>query len=325
MALSAGLTALCQAQGVDTPEGAIRGACSKFLQALGLSRAPIALKPLCDALDVAVHWRDAPTEHLRGDASLAVEGGKLEIRVHRRSPAGWRHSRLLIAHEITHALLLRLLRDKTLIDSLDATKQDMLALERLCDLGAHELLMPSTAFRQSMSRLALGPASLRALYDEYLVTTSAAAARLAYLTPRGAVVRLREFARSPEEATEWRVASCFPRYEKRSLRPWLPRGATLKHFEPPPDITLLRDSTMPQIGRLNVLVSGRGWNCEFTAFSSLDTRQRAAPRPIFEEFEVPDEPAARTRDILVFLREATLLEAAPRQARKKSILKSITI
>ena len=325
MAISAGLAALCQAQGVATPDGAIRGACAKLLHALGLNRPPVALKPLCDALDVSVHWDNAPARELRGDASLASDGTGLSIRIHRRGPSGWRHSRFLVAHELIHALIIRLLRDKTLIDSLDATRSDMLELERLCDLGAYELLMPSIAFRESMVRLPLGAEVLRLLYDQYLVTTGAVASRIALLTPRGSVVRLREFARTSEEDAVWRVASCFPRYATESLRPWVPRGATMKHFLPPPDVGLLTNSTLPLSGKVDVLISGRRWHCDFTAFTLRSDHHRHTPRPIFEEFEVPDEPMARSQDTLLFLSEAVLLDMPKRVTRTLSPRKAFAL
>lgn len=312
MAHSAGLEALCRVQGTATPEGAIQGACRQLMEGLNLTRPPIALKPIGDALWVNVDWKNAAARGVRGHASLVVSNGQLRVLVHRRGPSGWRHSRFLVAHELTHAMLIRLLRDGALIASLDATKKDLIELERLCDLGAYELLMPATSFRVSMANSPLSAATLRSLYDEYLVTMQAAAARVAFLSPRGSLIRLRRYARSSEEPVAWRVASCFPRYSTNSLRAWLPRGATLKHLSGLPDLDILSQSQESDHGKLEVSISSRRWYCSFTAFSLPNGRDRNVSRPLFEEFEVPDEPAPRAKEVLLFLRETEPI--SPREA-----------
>lgn len=318
MTLSAGLAAFCRAHNVQTPEGAVRGAWAKVLQTLRLSKPPTPLKPVCDALQVAVHWKNESSRAMRGNASLAVEADQLTIRVHRRSPTAWRHNRFLIAHELTHALLLRLLREPSLIDSLDSTRTDLLSLERVCDLGAHELLMPSTPFRASMARQPLGPEALRALHDEYLVTLGAAADRVAYLTPRTALLRMRKFARSTSEETAWRVVSCFPRYARDGMRPWLPQGATLKHLPSIDDLDSIVGTQEVREGRTSVVVSGRTWRTEFTAFAVPLPRTEVLSLPMFEQFSVPDEPIPRSRDVLVFLQEAELIEPRSKARRVRT-------
>jgi hypothetical protein len=301
--LSLGLEEFCNAHQARTPEGAIRGAWQRVVDSLKL-RPPISLRPVCDALGVSVHWKNQPNLLRRGNASLSVESGRLTIRVHTPNVSLWRYNRFLVGHELTHALIIQSLRNTELVQTLDATKKDYNSLEQLCDLGAHELLMPSAEFRMLMSSHELGPDLIRLLHDRFLVTLASAADRLAYLTPRGALLRLRKHARSSEETIEWRVISSFPRYQYHSIWPWLPKGATLKHLPGVSDLDSLSLSDSIMTGRTKIQVSSRAWIGDYTAFAQPHPRTEQNKQPIFEHFIVPDEPEPRHRDILLFIREA---------------------
>ena len=302
--VSPGLAAFCTAYKAKTPEGAIRGAWQNIIRSLNLSAPPISLKPVCNALGVSVYWQTNPLSTKRGNASLSLENGGLVIRVHSAGTSAWRYNRFLVAHELTHALLIKTLNDSDLIYSLDASKEDFLVLERICDLGAHELLMPSSEFRKAMSSVQLGPDLVRLLYDRFLVTTTMVAERIAFLTPRGAVLRLRKHARTSEESIEWRVMSSYPRYKYQSDWPWLPKGATLKHLPGVSDLDTLSLSQDILKGQTQIKLSGRCWLGDYIAFALPPPRASSINQPMLENFLVPDELMPKYEDIFLFISEA---------------------
>ena len=301
--LSLGLQQFCSAHQARTPEGAIRGAWQRVINTLEL-RPPISLKPVCDALGVLVYWKNQSHLTRRGNASLSVESGRLTIRVHSPRHSAWRFNRFLVGHELTHALLIKSLGSSDLVGTLDATDKDYKTLEQLCDLGAYELLMPSAEFRKLMASHDLGPDLIRLLHDRFLVTLVMAAERFAYLTPRGALLRLRKHARNSEESIEWRVLSSFPRYKHDSSWPWVPKGSTLKHLPGVVDLDSVSISDSVVSGRTKIQVSNRAWVGDYTAFAHPHPRTAQNERPLFGNYIVPDEPPPRERDILLFIREA---------------------
>ena len=173
---SAGLEALCAAQHTNTPEAAIRGACSHLLKACNIDTYPVPLKPLLKLLGVEFNWSNSGSNWKpgHGTASLKPVNGKLTIFIHEeKAQSNWRRCRFSIAHELIHSLLIRMLEDSRLISTIDSTEKDLQDLEALCTLGASELLMPSSMVRKAVSNYGLSPEGLLNLYDSFLVSKEA--------------------------------------------------------------------------------------------------------------------------------------------------------
>lgn len=299
---SEGLKAICRAQQADTPEQAIRGACLYLLKAHGIEEPPIPLKPLLRALDISFSWSQSHG-HWRpgiGAASLQSINGQLAIYIHeKRARSNWRRTRFTIAHEITHGLLLRMLGDHNLIASLDKTEQALSELERICNVGAAELLMPTPMMRQSI-RQGLSPQGMLALYDRYLVSRASLVWRVASLIPFASVTRWRKFARNPTEPNCFRVLGCYPPYDRDSIRPWLPKGATTKHLSSSMVQRTAQKEEPEWTNELSIELSGKTWECEaMTTF--FPERKGMSNQPHFEGFTVPDETGgSSSREILLF-------------------------
>lgn len=113
------------------------------------------------------------------DALLVPVGDDLRIvcSAAGRSPARQRFS---VAHELAHAFFVSA-RDQAHMRSRhvepDATPEER-ALERLCDFGAAELLMPQPWFGEEVARHGARASSVRRLAETFEVSLEAAALRL---------------------------------------------------------------------------------------------------------------------------------------------------
>ena len=305
--LSAGLDALCRAQRAATPEAAVRGACRYLLAAAGASRPPVPLKRVLKALDIEHRQKPGFRPSGQTNATLQQKGGRLVVYVHpsevRRD---FRRERFLIAHEAVHALILRMLGDGDLIASLEATEADHARLERVCNVGAAELLMPARDVRDVVRHYGVGPQGMLQLYDLFLVTREAVLRRIPDAVPHTAALRWREVARHAGEARRYRVTRCWPGYERGGTRPWLPTGMTTKH--------LSRDIVAEAGGTgharydpdLAVEVGGRTMRCHAVA-TFFPRRDSVQNRPTLDGFLVPDERVTGgSREVIMLLSNATM-------------------
>lgn len=300
---SLGLAALCRPQNTESPEAAVKGACLYLLKTCGVTQPPIPLKPLLAALDISFSWSKSSSHWRPGHstASLKPVKGQLTVFIHETlARSNWRRSRFSVAHEIVHALIIRMLGDSKLIATLDETDDAYNDLERICNVGAAELLMPSTMMRKSVRELGVSPTGLLTLYDRFLVSREAMIWRIASVTPHASIIRWRQYARKVGENNCFRVVSCYPPYERGSVRPWLPEGATTKHLNSDLVERVARQKAPECVDDLEVELSGKVWRCEAAA-TFFPARKGNAEQPQFEGYPVPDEKASLWgTDILVF-------------------------
>lgn len=309
---SQGLEALCGRLKTDTPEAAIKGACSSLLNACGIKQPPVALKPVLKALDVSFQWSKAHWRKGNGAASLQQVHGKLAIFLHETNfRYNWRRTRFQIAHELVHALIIRLLDDSSLILSIEETPEAYIALEKLCDIGAAELLLPARMLRSELRDKGLRPNDLYNLYDQFLVSREVLIRRIASLTPTATVIRWRQYSRHEDESNCWRVLSCHPGYTNSSARPWLPKGATTKHLASDILTTVeVEKRTRCFSGFQIKLDDNRYWECAGVA-TFFGNRVQEQLQPKFEGFTIKDERNSKFQnDILLFLEknETTLMK-----------------
>ena len=132
------------------------------------------------------------------DALLVPVGESLRIvcSATGRSPARRRFS---VAHELAHAFFLSA-RDGAHMRSRhaepDATPEER-ALERLCDFGAAELLMPQPWFGEEVVRHGSRASSVRRLAETFEVSLEAAALRLVETSPTPCAVGFFHWAAEP--------------------------------------------------------------------------------------------------------------------------------
>jgi len=298
---SDGLRALCQIQRTETVEAAIRAACLQLLKSCNVSEPPIPLKPLCRSLGVNFKWSRSHFKVGAGNASLNYCNDGLAIYIHEKTGLeNWRRTRFSIAHELVHALILNVLGNGKLIASLDETKEATAQLEKICNIGAAELLMPTNMMRKAIRQRKLVPEVLSSLYDKFLVSREALIWRIATLRPNSSAITWRRYARHGSESSCFRVLSCYPPYGKSNSRPWLPKGATTKHVEPDLIDLVANDRTEQWADHLLLELRGRVWNCEALA-TFFPTREDSARQPKFEGFLVPDEKSPHwNSDVIMF-------------------------
>lgn len=301
-AKSIGLEALCHVQQTETPDAAIRGACLYLLKACGITQPPIPLRPLLNKLDISFSWSKTD-DHWRpghSTASLKPVDGRLTVFVHENTAhLNWRRSRFSVAHEIVHALIIRMLDDPKLIATLDGTDGAYAELERICNVGAAELLMPSTMMRNSIKSAGFSPEGLLSLYDRFLVSREALLWRAASVMSQTSITKWRRYARNAGEKDCYRVMTCYPPYARGNGRPWLPEGATTRHLNSDLVERVARQRSPEQIDDLEIELSGKVWKCE--AVGTFFPERKATGQPQFEGFSVPDERhQPRGADVIIF-------------------------
>jgi hypothetical protein len=193
-----------------------------------------------------------------------------------------------------------MLNNSDLIASLDYTEESHGELEAVCNIGAAELLMPSTLIRTSVRDLGLSPEGLLTLYDRFLVSTEALLWRIASTMPHSSITKWREHARNSNEEKCFRVMSCYPPYEKGNTRPWLPEGVTTKHLNSDIVERVAFQKKPEYLANLEIELGDRVWSCEAVTTFFAD-RKRKREQPQFEGFAVPDEKlSSKAANILVF-------------------------
>jgi hypothetical protein len=147
--------------GAESPEEAMLRAVGELAARTGDGRAPHPLAPAARALGARIRVEDIPGCVLRLD-------GTPEVLIPRRAWRTWRRQRFGIAHELCHLLVWRAVPTRERPALQDPTLHDR--LERVCDLGAAELLMPRAEFRRDLEASGFHSAGLADLYDRYLVS-----------------------------------------------------------------------------------------------------------------------------------------------------------
>jgi Zn-dependent peptidase ImmA (M78 family) len=300
---SRGLEKLCHVQRTESPEEAIRGACLQVINACGMREAPISLTPILNALNIKFSWSKSSQYWNvdKGTASLKLIDHELEIHIHElQARRNWRRTRFSIAHEIIHALIIRILKDPDLISTLDATDEAYAELERVCNIGAAELLMPSKLMRQALKDIGLSPSGLVLLYDKFLVSKEALIWRIASVMPLTSVIKWRSYARNNNEENRLRVLSCYPPYKMSDGRAWLPRGTTTKHLNTDIVELVSQRKKVELCEELNITLGKKIWKCEALGTMFMP-RNNEVEQPKFEGFQVPDDKESSwNTDVLVF-------------------------
>jgi hypothetical protein len=165
------------------PEAARRRAVH-VLQELGITAAPIAPEQVAAAKKVTLETRSDFPPDVYG--ALARRGNQFWILVSRACPTGG-HRRFTISHELGHyhldGHLEALLNNADVAFSRGGNYRGKDPYEVEADAFASELLMPEALARPVVERLVPGIEAVRAIADQFGVSLSAAAIRLAMLSP----------------------------------------------------------------------------------------------------------------------------------------------
>ncbi|WP_366524360.1 ImmA/IrrE family metallo-endopeptidase [uncultured Roseobacter sp.] len=208
----------------------MRRLCNSALKETGQASPPFKISPLLRLAGVEWSYEDQ-TQDDRDAAIVFAEGGlKLAIAREKFQSGGvskrWRFS---VAHEFAHVVLIRAVGARV-VDLANSSKEAYEYVERLCDYGASQILVPRTSLRQTLRQRKLSQRTVDELSDLYDVSLSVLMWSLTDLLPEGGMMFLREYRRSAQESNELRVWSVYSRYSPTLEEPWLPRGCTMKHI-----------------------------------------------------------------------------------------------
>lgn len=152
----------------------------------------------------------------RGRLQAASDGWI--IRVPHQTP--WRIARFTIAHELSHILLFDAVSgDGALVEELRSDGELWWAVERLCDRGATELLLPNADIRGLVGQgLPRNAAEAHRLLDRYMVSVSVVMRRLCDLEENRSYTTW-EHAPHGAKPADWRVTNAYSRLPKNTYIP----------------------------------------------------------------------------------------------------------
>lgn len=264
----------------NTPDekSAIKAVCRRILASLNLSNAPIPLKPICQRFNLRVTYNNVVKKE---DSFLKLSPNGFEIEISKQK--NWRRNRFTIAHELTHLIILNAIGAP--VNSVDKKQHD--EIERLCDIGASELLINEDELSKSLKEYGLSSEGLKALYDKFMVSYDALFLKLSeYLNAN--ILIWRNYARNESERKEYRVLRHFPKYKNANKTIWLPNGCTKKHVNPDP-FKQVSDNQTFIFDDFKILINDKITKCSALTFVFPHSRNIGTNLPIFDDLIITDE------------------------------------
>ena len=261
----------------NTPDekAAVRVLCRQILASLNLSSAPIPLKPICQKFNLKVIYNSVSKKE---DSFLKLAPNGFEIEISKQK--NWRRNRFTIAHELSHLIIFNAI-DKP-INSFDKKQYD--EIERLCDIGASELLINETDLEKTLYSIGLNTEGLKVLYDRFLVSYDALFLKLSEFFGANVLI-WKNYARHENEKKEFRVYRHFPRYKYANKSTWLPDGCTVKHISPIP----FDNKAATLFDNFKVVMNNKTTKCSALTFLFPHSRISSNNLPIFDELPITDE------------------------------------
>ena len=265
----------------NTPDeqSAIKAICRKLLASLNLQQVPLPLRPICNRLKLQVNYTNTESSE---DSILKLAPQGFSIDISKRK--NWRRNRFTIAHEVIHLLLYTTVGMP--LQSYDREQYEF--VERLCDVGASELLVSEDQLQQMLKDFGLGTEGMKKLYDGFLVSYEALFLKLAEFLSANIII-WKSYARHDGDSREFRVYNHFPKYRYADKSTWLPTGCTAKHIFPDVlvgnewrHLTLLMEN-------FQVLMNKKATPCQAICFAFPTSRSSTHSLPMFEELVVKDE------------------------------------
>lgn len=223
--------ALAVKAGTRDAKSALRRLCSSLLRESGQIAPPFRIRPLLDLMNVEFSYEDLSKS--KEEAAVKLIDGKLQLAIPKarfRGGSGrsrrWRFS---IAHEFAHVILIRAVGAR-IVDLANSSEETYEYVEKLCDFGASQLLMPRSSLREALRARRFSQLAVFEIAELFDVSISSLLWSAADLLPNGGLIQLKEYRRSAQESNELRVWSVFSRYGDSLDEPWLPTGCTMKHI-----------------------------------------------------------------------------------------------
>jgi len=277
------LAAFTQHWGAETLTGAVEAACAELRAKCGQAAFPIELTPILNHLNAT---RRSSEMTPRGRLHVNRDGWSIQTR----PDLPWRSRRFTEAHEIGHILLYLAVANEPEEMRRLQTPRFWMRVEHVCNRIAAELLVPKEdLYSRLQSRPLRTSLDFDALYDRYLVSTSALMRRIPEAVPRTAV-SVWKFDQDHPNGPDWRLTTAytqvrgwyFPNVSRRRLMPDLIGDALESGSSFSPEATLDLDSRRYRGSML-----------------AIDPRVRAAPQlPMFHGRRIEDEPASGTMYIV---------------------------
>jgi hypothetical protein len=272
----------------------MRIACRTLITECGIHAPPVPLRTLFNRLGIRIVRRDTP-----GAATLRAKAGGLEVWLG-TDAARWRRERFTLAHELAHVLLLSGSNQHVSDPRNGIDSGEYEEYERLCNLGAAELLMPSAFVLEAVGQVGVSAGGLQRLYDSFLVSYESLLYRLAEVLPSSAVILWRKYARHGSEPTTLRVLTSYQRYRSSRSAPWLPKGTTAqKHIRPDIVTQALEKETAIFSPNLTLGLARREEQCFGVATVLPQPRSLAVQMPLFDGHRVLDESALNIHVVLL--------------------------
>jgi Zn-dependent peptidase ImmA (M78 family) len=266
----------------NTPDekSAIKAICRQLLHSLNLDTAPIPLKPICQRFRLKVNYTTAYT---REDSFLKITPTGFEIQISKQK--NWRRNRFTIAHEISHLIIFNAINIP--INSNDIKQHN--EIEKLCDIGASEILMNEDELEKNLKKYGLNTIGLKIIYDKFMVSYDALFMKLSDFF--GASILIwKNYARHDYEAKEFRVYRHFPKYTDAEKAIWLPNGCTAKHISPNPFVSNFDNKELTIIEDFKLIMNEKITKCSAIAFMFPHSRNVNLNLPIFDNLIISDEP-----------------------------------
>ncbi len=222
--------ALVRKSGGADAKSSIRRLCHAALKETGQRKPPFKISPLLRL--AGVDWSYEDRRRGNKDAAIVLSDGGLRLAISTDSfprEGVSRRWRFTVAHEFAHVVLIRAVGARV-VDLANSSKKAYQYVERLCDYGASQILVPRANLRKALRERNFSQKSILDLADLFDVSFTALMWGLADLLPQGGLLLLREYRRSAQESRELRVWSSYTRYSSGLEEPWLPKGCTMKHI-----------------------------------------------------------------------------------------------
>jgi len=216
------------------------------------------------------------------EGRVVVRDGRFVVQM--REGASWRRQRFTLAHEVAHLLLFSADAEAGRLRAVPSSSEhDFRAVERLCSVGAAELLMPRNDLRMAVLSGIGSRRLLRELHDRYLVSWRSLFVQIAEAFEGLSTI---VWSRSADAGNPYRIDRAFT----RTRTDWLPSGLSERRLTPNP-LPLAEADGFAAADQVTLDYRGLRLEGAILATSLRDAQQQVQELPLFAGHVVPDEPA----------------------------------